>query len=654
MKLLGILKKNFKLLLRSKMTALVVILGPLLIILLVGFAFNNSSTSTFTIGVYENHSTELSASFIAQLHNGSFEVINYTNEQECLQSIKQGITQACLVFPENFVIEEGTTKEMKVYADYSRTNFVFYLVETVSSNLNIKKTELSVDLTNQILNALNAAKTTNQQAIEKLNQLKGDAESTRVSLDQISKNLNALNFESENVDLSALEASIKQINTSVKSLYEGGLSTMAEGIDALQVAIDTGSYPNSSVEDQIEDAHQLLSNHSSYTNKYNDTLETISNTLLSINSTTKKVAELQTKLENAKSFKTSASTSFTTILANLNTMKTALEEQKNALQTVNDNIENIRVKSAESIVSPITTNVEPVVTETTSINYMFPYLIMLIVMFISILLSSTLIIMEKKSEAYFRNFTTPTSDILFIFATYLTNIIVMIVQLTVLLSLAYFGLQVPVLNNIWLVLLMLFIGMTLFTVIGMGIGYWFSSQEAAIMLSMSVASILLLISNFILPLETMPAYIQTIASYNPYVMLSELLRQLIIFNVIPHAIYEPIGLLAGAAIVIFMLILAIQKISKMKYFKRLPHTEKQKNEKKKVAHKSFKLYEKSIESEFDLLKELKAMDDATFETYVNKDKNDFYNWAKYILKDKKLAGKLKTKSRKEMVANMEK
>jgi len=221
--------------------------------------------------------------------------------------------------------------------------------------------------------------------------------------------------------------------------------------------------------------------------------------------------------------------------------------------------------------------------------------------------------------------------------------------------LAKFALSIPILNNLHFSALALFIGITLFTAIGMGIGYWFSSQEAAIMLSMAVASVFILVSNLILPLEVMPITVQTIASYNPYVMLSELLRQLIIFDIVPKTIAVTMLILAGAAIIIFGLIILIQKVSKMSYFKKLPHTKKQKMDKKKniKQKKAFKLYERTIENQIDLLNELKKMDDETFTTYVNKDKNDFYNWAKYVLKDKKLANKLKGKNRTEMIEAIE-
>ena len=59
-----IIKKDFKLLVRSKSSALVVLLGPLLIIFLVGLAFNTSSMYNLKVSVYSESYSDLTNSVI--------------------------------------------------------------------------------------------------------------------------------------------------------------------------------------------------------------------------------------------------------------------------------------------------------------------------------------------------------------------------------------------------------------------------------------------------------------------------------------------------------------------------------------------------------------------------------------------------------------
>ncbi len=659
MKIFRIIKKNFKLLLRSKITAIVVVIAPLLIILLAGVAFNNKdSESDLIVGIYLQKNTTLSASFMAQLENSSFEITHFSSEQECKDAIKQSNIQACMVFPEDFEIMQDRQAELFVYADYSRTNFVFYLVESISKSLNTKTSELSVGLTTQILDALDNAKQKNSEASLKLVQMKSSLEELENSADTLKSKLDAINAEKENVGITDISSSLVNLKSDIDDLKQDGVDAVGIAIEAGEAALD--EYPdisdwgnNNETYNILIDARDL--NDSLIVKTHNESIKEINEMLATIDAASEAVKKIEDKLAKVKDFKTSGSTDLSSIKTKLTSLKSDAEAIKSSLEGVNQQISSLSITSAERIVNPIKTNLQPVVTETNNINYMFPYLIMLITMFVCILLSSTTIIMEKKSKAYFRNFTTPTSDLVFIISTYLTNIIIVVLQLFVLFVLAKFALGIPIINNLHFSILALFIGITLFTAIGMGIGYWFSSQEAAIMLSMSVASIFILVSNLILPLEVMPATIQAIAGYNPYVMLSELLRQLIIFNIIPNTIAFTMVILASAAILIFLIIILIQKVSKLAYFKKLPHTKKQKLDKRKeVRHKNaFKLYERTIENQIDLLNELKKMDDETFATYVSKDKNDFYNWAKYVLKDKKLANKLKVRTRQEMIGAIE-
>ena len=55
----------------------------------------------------------------------------------------------------------------------------------------------------------------------------------------------------------------------------------------------------------------------------------------------------------------------------------------------------------------------------------------------------------------------------------------------------------------------------------------------------------------------------------------------------------------------------------------------------------------------DMVDALEYMDDKTFKRYSNRQKNDFANWAKYVLKNSMLARELsKIKSREELIAKL--
>jgi hypothetical protein len=58
---------------------------------------------------------------------------------------------------------------------------------------------------------------------------------------------------------------------------------------------------------------------------------------------------------------------------------------------------------------------------------------------------------------------------------------------------------------------------------------------------------------------------------------------------------------------------------------------------------------------YELLEELKSMDDGTFHHHVNQERNDFSNWIRDVYRNKRLAAQIgRCKSKDEMIAALEK
>ena len=105
-KLFTLIKKNFKLLLRSKSSALIILIGPLLIMLLTGLAFNNTNVYSINIGIFSKDYTELTNSFIEKLRTEQFTALKTPSEEICINKVKEGHIHICVIFPENLTINQ--------------------------------------------------------------------------------------------------------------------------------------------------------------------------------------------------------------------------------------------------------------------------------------------------------------------------------------------------------------------------------------------------------------------------------------------------------------------------------------------------------------------------------------------------------------------
>ena len=495
-KLYEIVKKNLKILIRSKSSALIILLGPLLLILLVGSAFNTSSFSEITIGAYSGSYSELSDSIVAKLETDNYKVTKLENSQQCTDSVKSGTVNICIIFPDNLNVE--SREEIELYVDQSRVNLVFAIKSAILSKVSERSDELSTDLTETIIGQLTQTSAELQLSRDELISTQQKNSELRTKVSELESNI--INM---NVNFSEIDLIISEINNETNKLEADFNTTKFNKLENLVEAMDA----------EI--------------NSFN-TLDASKTNSLS------KISEIN---------------------VDISSLNLQLQTIRDATDSIITRIDAISVTDVDSIVSPIKTVTKPISKEETHINYLFPTLIMMVVMFVSILLSSITVIREKTSSAFFRNFISPTNSVVFVFATYLTNILIVILQLAIVFGvMASFN---PALSstliNISLALLVI---TTTFILLGMIIGYVFSSEETATIGSISLGTILLFFSNTIIPLETLPTTFRQIANYNIFVIGESIIRKIILFESSLKGISKELYLL-GAYILIFIVVIFV-------------------------------------------------------------------------------------------------
>ncbi|MBW2977459.1 ABC transporter permease [Candidatus Woesearchaeota archaeon] len=547
--LFKIIQKNFKLLIRSKSSALIIILGPLLVIFLVGIAFDNVSKYSLNIGTYSGKYNDLTESFIKKMQEKEFKVQKFDSEESCVESIKYGKIHTCIVFPPNMQIESTKTNEITFHIDNSKINLVWMILDTLSSKLTERSSELSMDLTTNLLNKVELTRTelfTDRPIITNL----------QTENKEITSKINTLNQNTNSM------SSLKQRTSTFKNFLTNKVNSIEENILSVEESIDSldNFSDKNKVEDDIEDIKTTILGLKSQIENNEGDYAIITKTINEIESSLKSTVSL------VKSKLSQSSSKITQIKSSLDKIYSALEE--------------IKINNAATIVNPITTNIKPVISEKSYLGYMFPALIVLVVMFISILLSTTLVMMEKHSPAYFRNFITPTRNITFILGTYFTNILIVTVQLIIIIAISLIFFKSQILSTLPVAALLLLLTTSFFTFAGMLVGNIFTSEETATLASISLGSIFLFLSNVILPIESMPEYIRNIAKFNPFVIAENLLKKTILFQSKLSALANDIYLLLGYSAALFILVLLIQSFARKHLLFAMVKHKKKKTQKK--------------------------------------------------------------------------
>jgi ABC-type multidrug transport system permease subunit len=508
-KLFYILEKNLKLLIRTKVSALIFILGPLIITALLAIAFNTSTLSDINIAVYSESYSPLTESIISNLTTQNHNLIKATSEPDCIDSARFGDFQACIIFPSNMELSNEANNIISIYVDNSRLNIANLIASQITTKVSVEASSLSEEIVTNILIVLDTA----------------NSESTKTQAlvtDLISKNTELqASLTTSSSKLSLIDLSYNPI---VNSTIDTDISTLESVCNATATI--------TSLKEQIDD------------------LETSNTNLI-------------TKLTTAQQEKDSVSGILTTIAADLTTQASTFESVQTNLVKITDNIATIEITNAGNIATPLRTNVETSSITNSFLLFILPTMLTIIIMFLSLLMSSSSIISEKESKAYFRNFITPTNGLLFLLGEFLSNLLVLSAQIVIMLGVLYFFLKDIITPDSFLLtgLSLLTIGI-FFILLGMLLGYLFNTKQTVTLSAISTGILLLFFSNTIIPLETLSSKVREIISYNPFLLSENMLKKILIFNSTFSGIDQSLLILGIASIIILILAIISRSLSK--------------------------------------------------------------------------------------------
>lgn len=629
MKLELTIKKNIKMLLRSRTSTLVLILGPLLIIMLVGLSFN-SNTFNLNIGVYSDSYSDLSRDFISTLDNESFTITQLISEQSCIDSVKEQRTHACIIFPPDLSLNNDKTNIIKFHVDQSKINLVYLVMSTLEESFEEVTTDLSKELTDNIVTSLFMTKAGLLDSQTLVDSIKEKNSVIQTNSEKSSSDLDSLDFDTSGADVSI---STEEIETNLIELLEESEDLYSDAISLLSDLEGDGnisSYAEGKIKDEFKEFRDLIAD------KQNVSLKKVLEISEKLDDS---LGVLSAKLSNAEDVSADVVAKINLIKTNANTIKEKAESLDTNIGNMISDINSIQITNTENIVSPITTDIIPIVQSDSNLGYIFPSLIVILIMFIGLLLPSTLIIMEKNSRAHFRLFTTPTKPKLHVIATYLTSLLILTLQVVIILAVSQFYFKISFFNSFGMLLLSLIIIMSLFILTGMLLGYIFNTEEMSMLASVSIATLLLLTSGIVFPIESMPKYIIEKVKYNPVVSGSEVFRKSILFTSGFDSFKESLMILVGSIILVLALIFIVKKLD-MFSFKR------EKIDKKSLENK-FLFGERNAKTLPEFVVSIQNMDPNKFQHLLDEDA--FKNWIQYIYKNTRLAKLVAKEETKEKV-----
>lgn len=566
MKLIKLIAKNFKILFRSRSAALIILLGPLFIMIIAGMAFNSAGAFDLTIGVHSPSETQ-KALEVTDALDKEYEVLIFLTTTECVAALEEGRIHACIEYPDEFVVAQGRRNEIVMFVDSSKTSIVEVIKSSLVRIIGSEQQRISSDLTGVLVDTMDATVNlldlTRSQELASVLSRSGEVSTQLASITAKVGGIN-LSYNPEAFNLAGIRFLAEEIDSQASNLkYEAEdaldeLSSFADNIYDANISEELNNEASDAIEYVITTRAELAETLDGLDANREDMLNVIRHSQEQLDLITK-------QLDAARMENDAIGQGINTQKAELDAVKAVVADADAKLAGGIDRLTSVAVTNVTSIVQPISLTTQTVVTNITRLNYIFPTLMMLVIMFVSIMISSTLIIAEKRSPARFRMFTTPTKDITFLISTLVTVLILIALQILVILLVAQLGFGIEVGGNALNIVLVLFIASFVFIFIGMIVGYVFSSEQSSVLASISIGSLFLLISDLILPLESMPPLMQRIVEQTPFILSTDVLRRVVIFEATLPEVGLQTAILSGYVIAFLLCIIIVRKIAKSLY-----------------------------------------------------------------------------------------
>lgn len=555
--LLAAVKKDLNRLFSSQLSAGLLIAGPLLLIGLVGFAFQSNDLSDVTVGIHsEIDGFESTVQSLIQ-ENG-FNATFYENKETCIEDNKNGVTAACLS-----ISGEPSKLEADVYLDFSRSQFaaaVLGKVKTAFKDLQRQKLsefadELQTnagDLDTQLasfqdeLSSTRTAITDMQDAVNNVNTSLESADKSLGSIPEIQERLSRIDNQ-----LNETERYLDDIDESVEENKDAVETQQDKAATLLDQRGCADSYPriegfsDGELTEALSNAQQptclLIWNYKRYFDERANTLEDIEEGIAVQNDRINRYQVQKTNIsqqpltaligDEVDRARQRQQRIQSNLSEGLRRLQTGLDESSNQLASLRNADLLDTLQGADDAVNPVSINVNrhEELQSLTILDILFPGILTTLASFVGILVGSVLIMKERVSNAGFRNAISPIPTAYLQFSSTLTGGMISALQVILILfvGITVFGLETVF--TVSVIPFLIFIGL-LYTIIGQIIGRLAPNQEVSALLSIITAVLFLLFSNLIIPLEKLHPVLGDIFAYTPFNLTMETLRRQLIFG----------------------------------------------------------------------------------------------------------------------------
>src|SRR3989344_4302185 len=537
MKFLYLLSRDIITFFRDYRNSILLVFMPVLIVLLLGMAFLNTQPSRIPIMVCDMEKGNLSKEIISFLEEReTFRVLNI--DQDCREniykSIRSSAVRAGIIIPANITedLDQGRIAEMVVIYDNTKPikDFVVFYMRLVSNefsnqltrdlinnswahleNTSVELGNLKDDL-NSYSHDLNNIIQNSKEVSKRMNELEENFSSSLLELPEISQELrNTVKNQNVTNDINSLKNSVQKSSQSIDNLIAVTQAMYADPATAAYAAPLLNNLTQlkqtlANAENDLDDVDSKLQNANNNLDSSLEKLENIQATNISIE-LKNIITEMESNIE---------------ILDQTYDSVNSLTEKISFSKDIFDNLTN---QDPRFVAEPVSFKNEEAFGELRFIDFLFPSIMIVILMMVSILIPATTLVRDRSSGLLQRILISPTSLKFLIVEKAVSNFSISLIQVPfiLLIGVIFFGINITVANIIPIVLVSI---LTIFTFVFLGlvIACFSKTESTALLASMLFIIPMIFLSGIFIPVEFIPVFFRDITSILPLSLSSKLLQ----------------------------------------------------------------------------------------------------------------------------------
>jgi hypothetical protein len=528
---------------RNWKSIILLIIFPLALISTVFLSFNPDGIQKIPVGVV-GVSDGFNIDNYEDTYFSYLSIKKYYDLGTCLYDLKVYKQYACLDVIQN------NTLFLTVYYDNTREPVIWEIIERIKSTIDLLQKERSKQMASDFLSKFSSnmkkAESFKVQLIDINSRVANYIQQTDYSINNLATAKSELSqtIYSMDSDISNLKYAKDDLKIRKNNFHSNAISYLNN--------LDSYSYSFSNLSTNSEIANSLR-NQATYLRNEIERYDQLSDS--NLNQVENKIFEYEQKSNKGKQYVSDIDAGIlqlTGVRNDLQNYQSAIKSTENELTTIQNEFKDLEGLDPDALVNPIIINNNPTYIPKVASQYytngsfsaqkiikgvnlislqtIFPTMLLLITLFLSLLISGFICLSEINGPAQKRRILIPGIFFPEIIAVYISSMIIMIIPLICVLILGNYLFAIPIFDHLPEVSIIILLLSSIFILMGSSLAYLIKNESITLLITTFLLVFFIFLSGFILPIERMSNWANIIASSFPAKLSLSAFNKVVFYN----------------------------------------------------------------------------------------------------------------------------